>query len=203
MIMKKYISLFITLISVAVIVACGRKALTDNFIVTERIPEFTVDELMKSPQAFVDSIVTVEGRCIHICRMTGNAMYIVFDNDSVMLRCIAAAPVGGAFDDSIMGRRLKFSGMFREERLTKEGIGDLREQYAGHLQMISSNENPDTALFMCHRRCEFERRYRNQDNIVGFEEEMNDYSRRIDHMAKYDGKNYLSFYYLETIKIED
>ena len=201
--MKKYISLLVVFVSVILIVSCDRKPFTNKYVSTDKIPEFTVDELMKSPQAYVDSIVKVEGRCVHICRMAGDAMYIVFDNDSTMLRCIATVPINGAFNDSLKGRTMKFSGMFREERLNKEGISDLREQYATHLHMMSSKENPDTSLYLRNRRCKFEKHYRNQDSIVGFEEEMKDYEKRIEHMTKYEGKNYLSFYYLETIIIED
>lgn len=201
--MKKYISLFVAFVSVTLIISCNKKPFTDNFINTDNIPEFTVDELMKSPQSYVDSIIKVEGRCIHICRMTGNSMYLVFENDSTMLRCLAAAPISGAFSDTIKGRVMKFSGMLREERLTKEGVADLRDQYASHMQLIPSKEIADSAMYLRNRRCKYERHYREQDSIVGFDEEMKDYEQRIDYQTKYEGKPYLSFYYLETIKVEE
>lgn len=201
--MKTYLSVIAVALLALVATSCGNQAAIGNNLELNELPPMTVDEIMRNPGLYVDSIVTVEGRCVHVCRGAGSIIYIACANDTVLLRCTASSSIGGAFGDTIKEKPLKFKGMLREERLNEEGIHDLEEQYCMHLQMLADDEIPDSVLLHGKRRCDYERLFRGQFNIIGFEESMADYRAKIARRKATDGKDYLPFYFLETIAVNE
>ena len=89
--------------------------------------------------------------------------------------------------------------MFRDQHLNIEGILNLDEQYNMHVQILRDyNMDDETQMLDSHRRCEYERKYRGQEGVVFFDESTQNYRERIEKRIAEEGKDYLTFYYLEV-----
>ncbi len=76
----------------------------------------------------------------------------------------------------------------RENRINEEQIAQMEKMYAA----------ADTAT-KTHEACATDKKAQGQDSIDTFEARMADYRAKIAARSEAEGKNYLSFYYLEAI----
>ncbi|MDE5786543.1 MAG: hypothetical protein K2H98_08440 [Duncaniella sp.] len=158
----------------------------------------SVNKALKEAPELVDSIVSIHGQCAHICDYSAFTAYIM-GHDSVLIRCVATPMIGGYFPDSLEKKQVIFDGMLRDQHLNIEGVHNLDEQYRMHMQILRDyNLDDDSQMLDSHRRCEYERRYRGQEGIVFFDESTSDYRKRIEQRTTEEGKDYLTFYYLQV-----
>lgn len=166
-----------------------------NIVVTDCI---SVNKVLANAPELVDSIIEINGQCAHICDYTSYTAYIM-GADSALIRCVATPGIGGFFPDSLEKKEVIFTGMFRDQHLNIEGILNLDEQYKMHVQILRDyNIDDETQMLDSHRRCEYERKYRGQEGVVFFDESTQNYRERIEKRIAEEGKDYLTFYYLEV-----
>ncbi|MDE6485548.1 MAG: hypothetical protein K2L14_09175 [Duncaniella sp.] len=194
--MRKILLLLATAVTLAV-ASCstGDKKPANNIVVTDCI---SVNKALAEAPKLVDSIIEIKGHCAHICDYSSYTAYIM-GSDSALIRCVATPAIGGYFPDSLSKKTVIFRGMFRDQHLNIEGVHNLDEQYRMHMQILRDyNIDDDSQMLDSHRRCEYERKYRGQEGVIFFDESTRDYRSRIEQRTAEEGKDYLTFFYLEV-----
>lgn len=177
--------IFMTVIAaVALCVAsCGKKdaAVCEN-------TALSVDSLMVQAPALVGDTIEVEGLCSHLCKHGGRKAFLVGADSTLVLRCEATAEMGGAFAPDCIGKTLTVKGVVCENRISEAEVAAMEARQAA----------ADSAA-RSHEACETEKKAQGQDSIDTFEARMADYRAKIAARTEAEGKDYLSFYYVQAI----
>ncbi len=182
----KYFLPVIAVCAAVGLISCGSKTGEANVEQATEVSAMSVDSLMTDPQAFVGDTVTIEGLCSHLCKHGGRKAFIISNDSTQMLRCEATSAIGGAFSPDCVGKRLTVLGVVCEDRLSEDDIIGMEQKHA------ATEGASDHA-------CSTEAKANGQDSISAFDARMADYRARIAKRAQEEGKNYLSFYYLDAI----
>lgn len=124
--MKKSIFGFAALVIVFVfgtMMSCSKKA--------EEVVPMQVEELNASIDTLVGDTVLVEGTVEHICQHSG--MKMVFEGAE--FHCVAEE----AFDQALMGQKVRVNGVVCEQRLVAEDIQKMEEAIIAKMQEDSIN----------------------------------------------------------------
>lgn len=176
-------TLLIAVLAVAAsLSACSKKV--EKAIEDESI---TVDSVMAAAPRIIGTEVLVEGTCSHICSHGGRKAFLVGADSSVVLRCQATAGME-AFTPECPGRQLVVRGIVREDRLTEADIAAMEERQA----------KADSAA-RAHGECAHDKQAQGQTDCDSFEARMADFRARIAERNEAEGKDYLSFYYLDAL----
>ncbi len=176
---------------VAAAVALGIASCAKSATQPEQNATLCVDSLMTEAPALLGDTVTVEGLCSHLCSHGGRKAFLAGTDTTVILRCEATAEMGGAFGPDCTGKTIEVRGIVRENRINEEQIAQMEKMYA-------AADTADTAT-KTHEACATDKKAQGQDSIDTFEARMADYRAKIAARSEAEGKNYLSFYYLEAI----
>lgn len=149
---------------------------------------YTVDSLFSAAPSALGDTVTVAGTCSHLCSHGGRKAFLVGADTTAVLRCEATAEMGGAFGPDCTGKEIVVSGILRENRIDEAKIVQMEKLYA----------EADTAAKK-HEACSTDKKAQGQQDIDSFEARMADYRAKIASRSEAEGKDYLSFYYLEAI----
>jgi hypothetical protein len=84
-----------------------------------KVIETTVDELMATPDKFVNQQVTFIGLADHVCRETGKKMFLVGTDPKNRIR-VNTGDNMGTFDIALEGNNVTVTGKFVELRITEE-----------------------------------------------------------------------------------
>lgn len=148
----------------------------------------TVDSLLTAAPELIGDTVSVEGYCSHLCKHGGRKAFLVGADSTKVLRCEATAEMGGAFAPDCIGKDLVVKGIVRENRIGEQEVA----------QMEARQAQADSAA-RAHQACDTEKKAQGQGDIDSFEARMADYRAKIAARKAEQGKDYLSFYYLEAI----
>lgn len=165
----------------------------------------SVDQLLADAGNMVGDTVTIEGVCSHLCKHGGRKAFIVGSADSVMIRCEAYPLMGEPFPKSTIRQPLLVKGVVCEERIDEESIKKMESQYAESLKAqadsakVAAGEESEAEH---ENGCSTERAAKGQKDITTFEGRMADYRAKIAERKAKEGKDYLSFYYLNAISYE-
>lgn len=145
----------------------------------------SVDSLMANAETYVGDTIIVEGICSHLCKHGGRKAFIMSNDSSQVLRCEATSAIGGAFSPECVGHKLSVVGVVCENRI---GEPEILEMEAQHSQTAGASDHS----------CATEAKAQGQDSISEFDARMADYRSRISKRLADEGKDYLSFYYIEA-----
>ncbi len=184
--------------------ACGSNNKNNETQVSENV--ITVDEVLASPDEYVDKIVSMEGICSHLCKHGGRKAFIVGATANNMIRCEATQEMGGAFPPETIHKPLLVTGILRESRIGEDDIREMERQQAERIARAQEQGIEDAATAVDEADtaagCETEKAARGQADIKSFNARMADYRARIAQRDSIESKPYLSFYYLETTAYE-
>lgn len=181
--MKKI--LLMLAISALMLVSCGKKETSAESVA----PAISVDSLLNNASALVGDTVDIEGLCTHLCKHGGRKAFLIGADSTQVLRCEATAEMGGAFSPDCVGQTLTVRGIVRENRIGENEVA----------QMEASRAAADSTA-KAHGNCDTEKKEQGQDSIDSFEARMADYRARIAARNETEGKDYLSFYYIEALE---
>ena len=150
-----------------------------------------VDSVMTVAADIVGDTIEVEGLCSHLCKHGGRKAFLVGADSTAVLRCEATAEMGGAFAPDCVGKTLKVRGIVRENRVGEAEVAAMEARQA----------EADSAA-RAHEACDTEKKAQGQDSIDTFEGRMADYRAKIAARTEAEGKDYLSFYYIEALSYE-
>lgn len=176
-------SLFIIALLAIVAVACGKKEAAPV-----EVAALSVDSVMASAPELLGDTIEVEGFCSHLCKHGGTKAFLVGADSTLVLRCQATAEMGGAFAPDCVGQTLTVKGIVRENRIGEAEVAAMEARQAA----------ADSAQ-QAHEACETEKKAQGQDSIDTFEARMADYRAKIAARQEAEGKDYLSFYYIEAL----
>lgn len=182
--MKAKVLFLSAMAAIALCVAsCGNKQAE-----AEAPAAISVDSLMAKAPELVGDTIEVEGDCSHLCKHGGRKAFLMGSDTTTVLRCEATAEMGGAFAPDCVGKTLTVRGIVRENRI---GEAEVAEMEARHAEADSAAQ--------AHQACATEKKAQGQDSLDTFEARMADYRAKIAARTESEGKNYLSFYYVEAL----
>lgn len=182
--MNKTLSLIATFIVAIIIASCsgnGNKQQTEA--ADNRSDALTVDQVLTSPDQYVDKSITIEGLCSHLCAHGGVKAFIQGNADNMQLRCEAFPGMDAPFPGEVVHKALKLTGILREQRID--------ENYLQSLENSNIDGNHETG-------CDTERAAHGQQDIKTLNDRIADYRARIAESVRNGGKDYLSFYYMDA-----
>ena len=163
-----------------------------------------VDQVLANPDSYLGDTIVIEGVCSHLCAHGGRKAFIAGSADSIMLRCEAFPLMGEAFPKSVVRRPLQVKGIPREERVDEAAIQEMiRKNEEAQAAAAANTELTDsTATAKAESGCATERTAKGQRNLTTFEDRINDFRAKIAARQEKEGKDYLSYYYLDAISYD-
>lgn len=172
------------------IVSCTKTQNAEETVCCENCT-VSVDSLMANAANMVGDTITVEGVCSHLCAHGGRKAFLLGVDSTLILRCEATPEMGGAFSPESVGKTLKVTGVVCEQRIGEEEVAAMEARYA------EASKAEKT-----HEACDTEKKAQGQEGLNTFEDRMADYRAKIAARNEAEGKNYLSFYYLESLSYD-
>lgn len=176
--MKKTIFAFAFVVIALAFAACGSKPTQEE----ETTQVLTVDEILASPDTYVDSLITFEGVCSHTCKHGATKMFLLGEGEGQLLRVEAGEL--GSFDTNCVNNLVSVTGTLKEERID--------EEYLANWAAANAEKHGDGEA-----GCATDNAARGvESNTV--DSQIAEYRARIAERDSIEGKPYLSFYYVEA-----
>jgi len=169
----------------------------------------SVDSLMANAESLIDQQVTIEGVCTHTCRHGATKIFVMGSNSDNLVRCEAAELK--RFSKECVHSVVRVTGYVRETRMDEAYLQRWKQNYEQAMQeqqaqadeAIQQGESPAEAneAVSSSAGCETESRARGeQGNTI--DEKIAAYREQIAARKAAEGKEYLSFYHIETTSYE-
>lgn len=178
-------------------VACGsnssKKESSDSDAVlikqTEANLSLELDDLLEKADQYSGKEVTVEAICTHICQHGGRKIFLMGSDDTKTIR--VESGTDRAFDGNCVNSIVEVTGVLHEQRMTMAALDKWEEQ----LKMAAKSKEE------AHESCDSSKKARGETADTD-EERIKDFRARIAERKSKDGKDYLSFYYIESSSYE-
>ena len=145
----------------------------------------TVATFDANASSYVDKPIWIEGTAYHICKHGGKRLFLVGDNDSVMVE-VTIGPDLVMFDEALVGSRLHILGILKEERIDDKYINEWEAE------VLAPEENHEAGLH------EGTKGHEDQPEEVKLEQ-----INALRDQLKESGSDHLSFYSIEAISFEE
>lgn len=191
--MKKQILFSLALAGALTFASCGNGTQNSNTAATAESQAVAasvmdVDSLLASAETLVDQPITVEGICTHICAKGGGKLFMMGSDDTNTIRVEAGDKIG-RFPQDVFNNIVTINGILREQRIDEAYLAQWEEQVKAQTEEKHGENGAG---------CDSEQKARGEttgavtaaDRIAAFRQ------RIADRKAK-DGKEYLSFYYID------
>lgn len=190
--MKKYVVLVVALMAMVGFNSCGNKQQKQHDEASEQLTgAIDVDSLLAAADSLSGQEVTVEGVCTHICKHGGRKIFLMGSDDTQTIR-IEAGKVG-KFDQKCVNSLVKVTGMLVEQRVDEAYL----ENWENQLKAATAEKHGDSDAAGCST--EKQARGETANNP---EQRIADFRKKIAARKARDGKEYLSFYYVEANNYE-
>lgn len=162
-----------------------------------------VDKLFADPLAFVGDTIQVEGVCSSLGEGDDYSYaYLQGDSADFHLRMQATDRIDGGFSPDCVGQRMLARGILREDRVGKAIIDSLERNYMLRQERAAAmGINPDDSLLIDGK--EHSKAYAKAhgfDTVATPAERLAEMRHAIDKRLSSEGKDYISYFYLETIR---
>ncbi len=187
--MKKAIAFMIMACALATFTSCSNSSKTQTEESAPAVEILTVDDLLSQASELVDSTVTFEGVCSHTCKHGATKMFVLGSDDTKTIRVEACSL--GSFDNKCIHRPVTVTGVLREQRIDEDYLAQWEEKLKA--QVAADNTHGENG----EGSCDSEKAARGvtSDSAEG---QIAEYRARIAERQANEGKNYLSFYYIEA-----
>ena len=190
--MKKYVVLVVALMAMVGFNSCGNKQQKQQDEASEQLTgAIDVDSLLVAADSLLGQEVTVEGVCTHICKHGGRKIFLMGSDDTQTIR-IEAGKVG-KFDQKCVNSLVKVTGMLVEQRVDEAYL----ENWENQLKAATAEKHGDSDA----AGCSTEKQARGE-TANSPEQRIADFRKKIAARKARDGKEYLSFYYVEANNYE-
>ena len=183
-------NLFILAISAIVLASCGSKTNEGkNEVVEEVSSSLSVDDLLLNADSLANQEILFEGICTHTCKHGATKIFLMGSDDTKTIRVEAASL--GSFDQKCINSIVRVKGLLREERVDEAYLQ--RWEAASAVQAEQHGE--------IEAGCDTEKAARGETgNSVT--ERIADFRAKIAARKEANGKDYLSFYFVEALAYE-
>jgi hypothetical protein len=182
--MKRILSC-IFILSMLAFVACdsGTKS-AEKKIPTDTV-KVTVASFQKQADTLIERHVIIEGTVLHTCKHGGKRMFLVDGNDSVSVE-VTTGPTITKFDESLIGSRLRITGILKEERIDAKYLNDWENE------VKKPQENHETGIHTSAKGHEDQGMNEKLEQIKELREEL-----------RKSGKDHLSNFSIEAGKYDE
>ena len=121
--------LFITAIA-ALFAACNSTAENNEQNAQETTAEVvttTLQELMATPENFVNKELQLEGLVTHVCSHSGKRMFVQNQEGDMKLKITTNEDMA-AFDKALEGSNVQVVGVFKEERIDEANVDQMEKE---------------------------------------------------------------------------
>ena len=191
--MKKTFAFLMMACAMATFTSCSNSSNTQTEETAPAVEILTVVDLLSQASSLVDSTVTFEGVCSHTCKHGATKMFVLGSDDTKTIRVEACEL--GAFDNKCIHRPVTVSGVLREQRIDEDYLAQWEEKLKAQAAAEETHgENGQGS-------CDSEKAARGVTSNSA-EGQIAEYRARIAERQANEGKNYLSFYYVEAESYE-
>lgn len=176
----KHIKLIgIILLSIAFGISCNNKKAADKTVLT-------VDSLLQTAETLVDKTVTVEGLCTHVCTHSGKKLFLEGSDDTKSIR----AESDKVFRQECINKKVSVTGKLVEERIDEAYLTNWENELKADTTKHGKEEGAGCAT---EKKAQGEKIETNTTD-----QRIADYRTRIAEEKAKTGKDYLSFYHIQT-----
>lgn len=185
---------FLAMVAAALMmVACGNnqnnKAAEEQAEVAQAV---MIDHVLAEGEALADQLIEIEGVCTHICSHSASKIFLLGENEGKTIRVEAAEL--GSFDQKCVNSIVKVKGILHEERIDEAYLQAWEERIANKTEEKHGEGDGDGG-------CDTEKAARGETANTSVER-IADFRTKIAARKEADGKEYLSFYYVEAKEYE-
>ena len=185
---------FLAMVAAALMmVACGNnqnnKAAEEQAEVAQAV---MIDQVLTEGEALADQLIEIEGVCTHICSHSASKIFLLGENEGKTIRVEAAEL--GSFDQKCVNSIVKVKGILHEERIDEAYLQAWEERIANKTEEKHGEGDGEGG-------CDTEKAARGETANTSVER-IADFRTKIAARKEADGKEYLSFYYVEAKEYE-
>ena len=185
---------FLAMVAAALMmVACGNnqnnKAAEEQAEVAQAV---MIDQVLAEGEALADQLIEIEGVCTHICSHSASKIFLLGENEGKTIRVEAAEL--GSFDQKCVNSIVKVKGILHEERIDEAYLQAWEERIANKTEEKHGEGDGEGG-------CDTEKAARGETANTSVER-IADFRAKIAARKEADGKEYLSFYYVEAKEYE-
>ena len=111
--------------------------------VNQEVAVVTIDDLLATPDLYLDNEVTLTGLCVHVCAHGGKMLKLAGENDGPLVLVVASGEIEG-FTNDLEGETLIVTGMLTAFGLEKVCEGGEEHEVAvekeGHVCPFANKE---------------------------------------------------------------
>lgn len=185
--MKKARILLLVIVSTMMTMSCTGNKKTTNAD-EKKQTAISVDEIMANAEQNIDNIVVVEGICTHVCSHGGKKLFLMGNDDSNTIR-VESNDALGAFKSECINSIIQVKGSLKEERIDEAYLVKWESELA--LGTVEAHGEDGEG-------CETEQKAQGQENVTSEAGRIKDFREKIAERNEAEGKNYLSFYFIEA-----
>ena len=190
--MKLY-SFFAIVAAALMMVACGNnqnnKAADEQAQVAQAV---MIDSVLAEGEALAGQLIEIEGVCTHICSHSASKIFLLGENEGKTIRVEAAEL--GSFDQKCVNSIVKVKGILHEERIDEVYLQAWEQRIANKTEEKHGEGDGEGG-------CDTEKAARGETANTS-EGRIADFRAKIAARKEADGKEYLSFYYVEAQEYE-
>lgn len=144
-----------------------------------------VDSLLAAAESLADRPVVVEGICTHTCAHGGTKLFLMGSDDTKTIRVEAGDRIG-SFPQEVVNHIVTIDGILREQRID--------EAYLVRWEAQADEKHGENGA-----GCDSEQKARGEAaGAVSTADRIAAFRRRIADRKAREGKEYLSFYYIDA-----
>lgn len=171
-------------------VACGNNQNNKATEVAEA-QKVMIDSVFIDGEALVGQLIEIEGVCNHICSHSASKIFLLSDGGQSLR--VEAAELG-SFDQKCVNSVVKVKGVLCEERIDEAYLQAWEQRIANNTEEHHGEGNGEGG-------CDTEKAARGETANTSVER-IADFRAKIAARAEADGKEYLSFYFVEAQEYE-
>ncbi len=149
-----------------------------------------VDELLRDAEQYAGKEVSVEAVCTHICQHGGRKIFLMGSDDTKTIR--VESGFDKAFSTDCVNSMVVVKGILKEQRMNEASLQKWEDQLKAAAAEAKSNS---------HESCDSEKKARGETANTA-EGRIKDFRERLAKRQAEEGKDYLSFYFLEADSYE-
>ena len=188
--MKKVNFILIALVSIMAFTSCTGNKKTDETNTSTAPTYATVDEILANAEQKIDNTILIEGLCTHICSHGGQKLFLMGNDDANTIR-VETNDALGAFKAECVNSMIQVKGNLKEERIDEAYL----TQWEARIAEGTVEEHGEDG-----EGCETELKAQGQEDVSSEAGRIKDFREKIAQRNEAEGKNYLSFYYIEAIE---
>lgn len=190
--MKKHILFSLAFVGALTLASCGGgtpKTAVSATSESETVAKtMDIDSLLATAETLVDQPIVVEGICTHTCAHGGTKIFLMGSDDTKTIRVEAGDKIG-SFPQEVVNNIVTIDGILREQRIDEDYLVRWEEQVKAQTDEKHGENGAG---------CDSEQKARGEaTGAVSVADRIAAFRRRIADRKAKEGKEYLSFYYID------